>query len=264
MSFIDLAWKRKSVRNFITDDVPVEMIRKLLDAARSAPSGGNCQPWHFYIVKDVALKEQLHRSAGGRQHFMLEAPVHIVVCADLARTSSVYGDRGRNLYSIQDTAAAIQNLLLCAVDEGLSACWCGAFDEEAVADLLKLSDGFRPVAIIPIGYAMNEPAKTSRRPIEEISTFIGLDGESFPTSEPQRVKFEHADLGGALFNDLNLANSEFANINMRGCNFDDVSLAGGKITGCDLSNMEISNCILDGLTVNGKVVVDLIKEEPAK
>ena len=263
MSFIDLAWKRKSVSNFKPDGVPVEMITKLLDAARSAPSGGNCQPWHFYVIKDATLKKQLHQSAGGRQHFMLEAPIHIVVCADLARTSNVYGDRGRDLYSIQDTAAAIQNLLLCAVDEGLAACWCGAFDEKAVSDILKLSDGFRPVAIIPIGYAVNEPAKTSRRPIEEISTFIGFDDKLLPASEPQRIKFEHADLGGALFNDLNLANGEFVNINMRGCRFSDISLVSGKITDCDLSNMEISNCILDGFTVNGNVVVDLIKEEPA-
>ena len=180
MSFLELAWKRKSVRNFKPDDVPIEMITMLLDAARSAPSGGNCQPWHFYVIKDAATKKQLHQSTGGRQQFMLEAPVHIVVCADLVRTSNVYSDRGRDLNSIQDTAAAIQNLLLCAVDEGLAACWCGAFDEKAVSDILKLSDRFRPVAIIPIGYAVNESAKTSRRPIEEISTFIGFGDKSLP------------------------------------------------------------------------------------
>jgi nitroreductase len=264
MSFSKLAWKRKSIRNFKPDDVPVEMIIKLLDAARSAPSGGNCQPWHFYVIKETALKKQIHETTGGRQAFILDAPVIIVVCADLERTSSRYGDRGRNLYSVQDTAAAIQNLLLCAVDERLAACWCGAFDEKAVSDILKLNDGLRPVAIIPIGYAVNEPAKTSRRSIEEISTFIGFEDESLPKNEPQRVKFEHADLGGALFNDLNLANSEFVNINMRGCSFSDVSLAGGKITGCDLSCMEISSCILDGFTVNGKAVSDLIKGELAK
>lgn len=188
MSFLELAWKRKSVRNFKPDSVPIEMIMKLLDAARSAPSGGNCQPWHFYVIKDATVKKHLHQATGGRQSFMLESPVHIVVCADLARTSNVYGGRGRDLYSIQDTAAAIQNLLLCTVDEGLAACWCGAFDEKAVSDILQLNGGYRPIAIIPIGYAMNEPTKTSRRPIEEISTFIGFDGESLPTSKPQGVK----------------------------------------------------------------------------
>ena len=174
MDFIDLAWKRKSVRSFKQDDVSVEKITRLLDAARSAPSGGNCQPWHFYVTKDDAQKKLIHQSAGGKQSFMLQAPVHIIVCADLSRTGKVYGDRGRTLYSLQDTAAAIQNLLLCAVDEGLAACWCGAFDEEVVSGILSLDDNFRPIAIIPIGYASKEPAKTKRRPIEEISTFIGF------------------------------------------------------------------------------------------
>ena len=259
MSFLELAWKRKSVRNFKSDDVPVEKIMALLDAARSAPSGGNCQPWHFYVIKDAEYKKSVYESTGSRQQFILDAPVVIVVCADLERTRR-YGDRGKELYSIQDTAAAIQNLLLCAVDEGLAACWCGAFDEKSVASMLKLGDDMRPVAVIPIGYAVNEPAKTSRSSVSEISTFIGFDSEAIPQSKPQRIKFEHADFGGALFNDLNLENSEFVNINMRGCSFSDINLSGGEITNANLSDMKISNCLLDGFTVNGKVVSDLLKD----
>jgi len=261
MSFSELAWNRKCVRNFKSDDVPVGKIMTLLDAARSAPSGGNCQPWHFYVIKDAEYKKSVYESTGSRQKFILDAPVIIVVCADLERTSSRYGDRGRELYSIQDTAAAIQNLLLCAVDEGLAACWCGAFDEEGVSAMLNLSDDVRPIAVIPIGYAVNEPAKTSRRAVSEISTFIGFDGELLPQSEPQRIKFEHADFGGALFNDLNLGNSEFVNINMRGCSLSDINLSDGVITDANLSNMKISNCLLDGFTVNGKVVSDLLNEK---
>jgi len=260
MNFSELAWKRKSVRNFKADDISVEKIICLLDAARAAPSGGNCQPWHFYVIKDAALKKRIHESTGGKQPFILDAPALIVVCADLARTEDRYGDRGRNLYSIQDTAAAIQNLLLCAADEGLAACWCGAFDEKAVSDILELRKDFRPVAVIPIGYVVNELAKTSRRPIEEISTFIGFDSESPPQSEPRRVKFEHTDISGALFNDLNLEGSEFMNINMRGCSFSDINLSNGKITDCNLSNMEISNCLLDGFSINGKDIADLLSD----
>ena len=108
---------------------------------------------------------------------------------------------------------------------------------------------------------MNEPAKTSRRPVEEVSTFIGFDNESYPQNQSQRVKFEHSDLGGALFNDLNLENSEFVNINMRECSFSDVNLSNGKIACCNLSNMEISDCLLDGFTVNGKTVSELLKDK---
>lgn len=254
-SFIELAWKRKSIRNFKPDEVPTEMIMLLLDAARSAPSGGNRQPWHFYVIKDAAVKKRIYESSGG-QRFISQAPVNIVVCADLERTSARYGERGRGLYCLQDTAAAIENLLLCAAEQGLAACWCGAFDEKSVSDALDLDENFRPVAIIPVGYAVNEPPKTPRRPVEEITTFIGFDGESVPKSEPQRIKIEHADMGGALFNDLNLAGSEFTNINMRGFRFSDMNLSGGRISDCNLVNTEISNCKLDGFTVNGEVVAD--------
>lgn len=257
MSFIELAWKRKSIRNFMTDDVPTDKIIKLLDAARSAPSGGNCQPWYFYVIKDRALKNKIF-NLSCKQHFILNAPVHIIVCADIARTEKKYNDRGRNLYSIQDTAAAIQNLLLCATDEGLCACWCGAFDEEAVSDLLELNNGLRPVAIIPIGYAVNEPAKTSRRPIEEISTFIGFENETIPKSETQRIKIEHNDMRGALFNDLNLKGSEFVNINMSGVTFKNINLTNAKIKECNLSNVEISNCDLNGFSINGKIASELL------
>ncbi|HNX15076.1 MAG TPA: nitroreductase family protein [Oscillospiraceae bacterium] len=260
MSFNELAWKRKSIRNFKADEVPIEKITLLLDAARSAPSGGNRQPWHFYVIRDAAVKKQIFESSGG-QHFISEAPVNIVVCADLGRTSARYGERGRSLYSIQDTAAAIENLLLCAADEGLAACWCGAFDEQAVSDVLNLDKNFRPVAVIPVGYAVNESPKTPRRPIEEITTFIGFDGEAVPKNEPQRIKIEHSNMSGALLNDLNLENSEFSNINMRGFKFSDINLSDGKISDCNLTNMKISNCKLVGFTVNGKRITDLLDKE---
>ncbi|MCL2478173.1 MAG: nitroreductase family protein [Treponema sp.] len=174
MGFLELAWKRNSVRNFKTDDIPAENIQHLLEAARAAPSGGNCQPWHFYVIRDKALKQKIHdRSC--KQDFILNAPVFFIICIDPERSAARYGDRGKNLYSIQDTAAAIENLLLCAVDEGLAACWCGAFDETALSEILELKNGLRPVAVIPVGYAVSEPAKRSRRPVEEITTFIGFD-----------------------------------------------------------------------------------------
>ena len=126
---------------------------------------------------------------------------------------------------------------------------------------MQLGENMRPVAIIPTGYAVNDPVKRDRRPVEEISTFIGFDGKmSTQSNAPQRVKFEHADIGGALFNDLNLAGSELVNINMRGVSFCDVNMTDGKIEGCNLSNVEISDCILDGLKINGKQIADLISE----
>ncbi len=171
MDLSELMWKRKSIRNFRNEDVPDDLILELIDAARSAPSAGNCQPWHFYVIRNENVKKQLYESAY-RQSFLLSAPVLLVVCAVLSRTSGRYGDRGVNLYCIQDTAAAVQNLLLRATSLGLGTCWVGAFDENAARNALNLDKDKRPVAIIPVGYPATDPAKTSRRPVGEIATFI--------------------------------------------------------------------------------------------
>ncbi len=84
---------------------------------------------------------------------------------------SPYGRRGRELYCLQDTAAAVQNVLLAAHEMGLGTCWVGAFDDEAVARALGLKRGERPVALIPIGVPA-EKGSSSRRPLEEVVRWI--------------------------------------------------------------------------------------------
>ncbi|MCL2518259.1 MAG: nitroreductase family protein [Oscillospiraceae bacterium] len=172
MSFIELSQSRRSIRNFQRKEVAKEDLIKLITAAQSAPSAGNRQPWHFFIITDKIIQTEI-KNACGNQEFMLTAPAFIVVCADIKRSEARYGDRGRHLYCIQDTAAAVQNILLCAKDLGLGTCWCGAFNESKVSEILQLQKDMRPVAIIPVGYPVSEPVPTKRRPIEEIITFKG-------------------------------------------------------------------------------------------
>ena len=171
MSFIDLAKARKSIRKFKDKEIPKEMITTLLKAAKAAPSAGNCQPWTFYVITRKALISAIAEESLG-QNFAGTAPLMIVVCADAPRSSARYLERGSSLYCIQDTAAAVQNILLCAHDIGLGACWCGAFDEADVAKKLDLPQNLRPVALLPIGYPAQIPVLRLRRPISEISVFI--------------------------------------------------------------------------------------------
>jgi len=158
---------RRSIRRFQAKDVPEELVVKLIDAARWAPSAGNVQPWEFIIVRDPRLKEAIARAALN-QRFIAQAPVVIVVCADEMRSGRVYGPRGSTLYCIQDTAAATQNLLLAAHALGLGACWVGAFNEEEVRRILRIPPGVRPVAIVPVGYPAESPRAPPRRGLEEI------------------------------------------------------------------------------------------------
>ena len=158
---------RRSVREFKPDPVDDKDLEKILDAGKSAPSAGNCQPWEFVVVKDGAIKQKLVRAALG-QSFIAEAPVVVVVCANIPRTSSRYGRRGAELYCIQDTAAAVQNILLTAYALGYGTCWVGAFDEESAAKAIKAPPDVRPLAIIPIGRPAERPIPTLRLPLKKI------------------------------------------------------------------------------------------------
>jgi nitroreductase len=163
---------RYSVRRFQPRDVTGDMVNTILDAARWAPTAGNLQPWFFYVVRGKEHREAL-ASLALNQSFIAQAPVCFVVCAEPDRSSRVYGNRGKNLYSIQDTAAAAQNILLSAAALGLGACWVGAFDEEKVHVYLKMPLHRRPVAIIPVGYPDTDSRKRpGRRGIKEICHFL--------------------------------------------------------------------------------------------
>ena len=151
---------RRSVRKFKEDAIGEKVIIELLEAAQMAPSAGNLQARDFVVVMNRTLKQKL-KEAALNQSFIEEAPVVIVVVANIERSSRVYKVRGE-LYAIQDATAAVMNLLLAAHSKGLGACWVGAFEEYMVFDLLGLPNGTKPIAIIPIGYT-DEKAKPSTR-----------------------------------------------------------------------------------------------------
>lgn len=167
MNVFEAIKERRSIRSFKEQDVKEEDIEMLIEAARWAPSAGNVQPWEFIIVRRHELKKELAEAAFG-QAFVEESPIVIVVCADENRSFQGYSVRGKTLYCIQDTAAAIQNIHLTAHSLGLGTCWIGAFSEGETAKILKVPNGVRPVAIVPIGYPAESPAPRNRRPINQI------------------------------------------------------------------------------------------------
>lgn len=169
MKVFEAIKKRRSIRRFDPNKkVTEEQVEKLLEAARWAPSAGNLQSWFFVVVRDQKVKEQLVEATLG-QDFIAEAPIVIVSCADLEKSSSRYGKRGSILYAIQDATIATQNLWLAATEMGLGGVWVGAFDEDKVSRTLNLPSHLRPIAILPIGYPAESPSPPPRRAIEEIS-----------------------------------------------------------------------------------------------
>ena len=159
---------RRSVREFEKKPIDDKLIGVILYAGTHAPSAGNIQEWEFVVVKDEEQKKKLAKAAL-EQDFIADAPVVIVVCANLERTSMKYGKRGETLYAIQDTAFAIENMMLIAHALGLGSCPVGAFEEDSVMHVVELPDNVRPVAIIPIGYPAEKPEKPARIPFENLT-----------------------------------------------------------------------------------------------
>ena len=163
--------QRRSIRTFLPTPVPRDIVDKLLQSAILAPSAGNWQSWRFYVVVNGALRHDLVKAASD-QDFIAEAPQVIVVCAEPGRAENTYGDRARELYCLQDTAAAIENLMLAAHAHGLGTCWVGDFDEAAVKQILHIDEAFRPVALVPLGYPNEIPNPRWRRPLNEVVEYI--------------------------------------------------------------------------------------------
>lgn len=171
MEFADVIRKRRSVRHFNSKlDVSDADVNTLLEAAVSAPTAGNIQPWRFTVVRSLPARERL--AAALNQRWATSAPVVIVVSVDPRPCAARYGDRGEFLYGIQDTAAAVEHILLTAVDLGLASCWIGAFDENAVRDALGIHAPITPVAILPIGYSAESAGRPARRPLGEVTTWL--------------------------------------------------------------------------------------------
>ncbi len=172
MDFWQVIEKRHSVRAFARRDVSHQDVERILDAAIQAPSAGNCQPWHFVVVRREQVRRRLAQAAF-EQDFIAQAPVVIVVCTEAARSAARYGRRGVELYCKQDTAAATEHILLAATALGLASCWVGAFDDSAVTAVLQLPAGLHPVAIVPIGTPARPTKRaTPRRPLSEVVTTV--------------------------------------------------------------------------------------------
>lgn len=159
--------KRRSIRAFLDREVEEEKIEYILKMANLAPSAGNLQARDFIVVRDKGVKRELCR-ASLNQEFVEEAPLDIVICANMQRSAMRYGWRGAKLYCIVDAALAAQNLMLACVDLGLGSCYVGAFYDDEVKKILKLPDYAIPIGIIAIGYPAEKPMPTPRLRLSEI------------------------------------------------------------------------------------------------
>lgn len=166
---------RRSIRKFENKPIEDEKLNKILEAARLAPSGSNQQPWFFIIVKDDIVKQEL-AVATNNQMWIALAPLVIVAVADLAARgegfAGMYIDEDSGLFdvklTVRDTAIAVTHLLLEVDNQGLGACWCGAFKQKDIRPVLGIPGDKYVLAVIPVGYPAEEPKVKPRKAMEEI------------------------------------------------------------------------------------------------
>lgn len=171
MEFGEVVNARRSIRAFTGRPVDPDKLKAILQAANRAPSAGNLQAYEIYAVsRRAALKALADASLG--QEFVVQAPIALVFCADPKRSAQQYAQRGASLYCIQDATIACAYAQLAATALSLASVWVGAFDDDAVRDAIGVGQDLLPVAILPIGYAGEEPDESSRRSLTSLVHYV--------------------------------------------------------------------------------------------
>jgi nitroreductase len=158
METFDALSKRASARDYMNQPVPKDMLEKLVDAGRRAPSARAVEPWEFVVITERAMLDKL---AGiiSTGVFLKQATACIVVfCQDTK-------------YYLEDGSAATENILLAATDLGLGTCWIAGDKKEyceEVGKLLGAPAHLKLISLISIGWAVREPKQHKRRTLSEV------------------------------------------------------------------------------------------------
>jgi len=158
METLETIAKRASVRDYMNQPVPKDMLEKLVDAGRRAPSARAVEPWEFVVITERAMLDTL---AGiiSTGVFLKQATACIVVfCQDTK-------------YYLEDGSAATENILLAATDLGIGACWIAGDKKEyceEVSKLLGAPKHLKLISLIAAGWAVREPKQHKRRTLPEV------------------------------------------------------------------------------------------------
>jgi len=181
MDTISAIKMRRSVRNFSSKAVPDKVLFEILDAANHAPAAGGYYNWSFIVVKDSGDKELL-ANASYEQEFVKFSPVIVIVCSDSSKLESDFGEENGKKYALQNTAAAMQTMLLAATTFGVGSCWCSIDKEKAVRNALKIPEEVEIHGIVLLGYAKRVEPMVSKLDLGNITFFDEWDKKVRKTS----------------------------------------------------------------------------------
>jgi len=177
MDFMELVKKRRSVRGYLDKPVEREKLDYCLEAARLAPSACNSQPWHFVIVDEPTLRQQLAGATFGKMfsfnHFSMQAPVLIAIVSEKQKVFAKFAEvvKKKDFHSM-DVGIAAEHFCLAAAEVGLGTCMLGWFDEAAAKKLLAVPRNKRVELIITLGYPdSKEPKQKNRKETNEMRSY---------------------------------------------------------------------------------------------
>lgn len=152
---IETIFRRRSIRRYLPQAVENEKLVALLQAAMSAPTACNSQPWEFIVVNEAAMMERLR---GVLYSGKYNAPAAIVVCGN----TEIANNTCARQYWVQDCSAALENLLIAAVSLGLGTVWIGVYPLPSVIgpvqEVLSIPAEVTPLGIVYVGYPAEEKA----------------------------------------------------------------------------------------------------------
>ena len=162
--------KRRSIRKYQRKEVPLDLIKEMIDAARLAPSGSNAQPCRYYLVKDNETKEKLRENRIFEQDFVYQAPALIVCCSDVrAYSQGIKGWSEENeTRALRDLSIASAFLVLRATELGLATCYVGWMKKDKIKDVLDIPRHYLVPFVIAVGYAGEQPKPLPRKSIDEV------------------------------------------------------------------------------------------------
>jgi nitroreductase len=163
MDFYEVIRKRRSYRAYKPNIPEEEKVKRILEAARLAPTWGNRQGVHYIIAKSPE-KVNAIRHAIGQDGRFVAAPMFIV--GVISEKDS--GERGIKYYSV-DFGICFEHLILAATAEGLATCWIGYFNEKKIRKILEIPDRYSILGLTPLGYPTYSKSEVyDRKTIEEI------------------------------------------------------------------------------------------------
>ena len=175
--FLSLVQNRQSDRSYDPSrPVEQEKLDYILEAARLAPSACNAQPWSFIVVNDPELKIEtasaMSNKALGMNHFVNQAPVHIIIVEESANfTSSAGGFVKQKHFPHIDLGIATAHITLAAAEQGLGSCIVGWFNEKKIREILHIPSSRRPVLVVTLGYSTQETREKKRKAVKDVVSY---------------------------------------------------------------------------------------------